>query len=108
MAYTANSEAFYVDMSASDNSAYMIIFNSSLAETIRGQGGSYGVVGARLFGLSYPDYCRMVRDKYNGTLLSKVGKYMGIKFKNKKDAENLCKELKRRWNYAKESGVFGN
>lgn len=106
MAVTIWDGSFYVDTCIYDNTKYMVGPGKEICDTIGYTEGSFAVVASRLFGLSYPDYCRMVRDKYNGVLFGKVGKYFGICFADKKDAENLCKELKRRWNYVKESGVF--
>jgi hypothetical protein len=58
--------------------------------------GSYAVLGARLFGLSYANYLRLCRDNYNATLTGKKSLYINMTFTNKDDAEKLAKELSRR------------
>ena len=58
--------------------------------------GSYNVIQARLFGLSFPDYLRFVRDKYHATLVGKAG-YTHFVFNNSADCDALVKELNRRW-----------
>ena len=58
--------------------------------------GSFNVIQARLFGLTYPDYLRYVRENYNGTITGKTG-YSYITFKNSADCDRLVKELNSRW-----------
>ena len=62
----------------------------------RKEEGSYNVIAARLFGLSYPEYLRYVRENYNGVIMGKGG-YSYIIFKNSSDCDKLVKELNRRW-----------
>lgn len=62
--------------------------------------GSYNVIQARLFGLSFPDYLRFVRDKYHATLVGKSG-YTYFIFTNSADCDALVKELNRRWELIK-------
>ena len=58
--------------------------------------GSYNLLAARVFGLSYPDYLRMVRDNYEAILNGKEG-YMLYSFTNKAMGEKLVSELNKRW-----------
>lgn len=55
--------------------------------------GSYAVLGARLLGLSYPDYLRYCRDAHNATLFGKNDKYITVYFNSKSDADGLAKIL---------------
>ena len=64
--------------------------------------GSFNVIQARLFGLSYPDYLRMLRSEYNATLCGKQGYSYAI-FKDSKDCDRICKELNKRWAIVKEA-----
>lgn len=59
--------------------------------------GSYNLLAARLFGLSYADYLRMVRDNYGAVLNGREG-YIIFTIQDKTQAEKLVKELNRRWN----------
>ncbi len=60
--------------------------------------GTYHTVAARLFGLSYAEFMRMVRDKYNAELVGRSGGYIYYTFKEKVDCDKLTKELNKRWN----------
>lgn len=63
---------------------------------------SYNLLPARLLGLSYADYCRLARDKFNGTLHGRNGGYITITFKNSKDCDALVRLLNKHWvNWAK-------
>lgn len=68
-----------------------------LARVVGTLGGSYTVLPARLFGLSYCDYCRMVRDVYRASLSKGKGWYIGVYFLNKVDCLHFIKELNRRF-----------
>ncbi len=59
--------------------------------------GSYNVLPARLLGISYAEYLRYARDKYNGIIYGKGHKFPIVKFDNKQDCNLLCKELLLRW-----------
>ena len=61
--------------------------------------GSFNVIPARLFALSYDQYLRMVKTNYNAELKLDIGFYATVYFKNKEDANVLCKELNARWDY---------
>ena len=81
---------------------YMVSFNDDLyaaAEAKIGNPvkGSWNVLPARILGISYAEYLRYARDKYNGTLYGKGHKCPIVKFKNKNDCKALCKELLLRW-----------
>lgn len=57
---------------------------------------SYIVFFPRLFNLSYGDFLRMVRDKYNATLKGKTS-YMVFYFKNKKDCDLFVIDCNKRF-----------
>lgn len=58
---------------------------------------NYGILAARLFGLSYPDYLRMLRDKYGATLSGKKGGWITASFNDPAQCEKVVKELNYRW-----------
>lgn len=58
--------------------------------------GSYNVFPSRLLGFSYADYLRFVREKFNATLVGRVGTPYPI-FKKKVDADNLSNYLNQIW-----------
>ena len=58
---------------------------------------SYNILMPRLFNLSYADFCRMARDKYNATLQGRNGGYIIFYFKNSKDCDKLVNDLNKRW-----------
>ena len=62
----------------------------------RKEQGSYNVVAARLFGLSYPNFLRYARENYNAEIVGRDG-YAYLTFKNSADCDRLVKELNRRW-----------
>lgn len=82
---------------------YMVSFNDILYNAVienvpkENISGSWNVLPARILGISYADYLRYARDKYNGTLYGKNHKYPIVKFKNENDCKALCKELLLRW-----------
>lgn len=94
-------QSFYVDISIYDNSCFMVRPGKEVLDKTKSNQGSFSVVCARLMGLSYPDYCRMCRDKLGATLFGKHGYYIGISFKDRDYASVLCDALKERWEYAK-------
>lgn len=57
--------------------------------------GSYGVLAARLLGISYPNYLRYCAT-HGGTLRGRQG-FPTCYFKNKKDAEIICQEINKEW-----------
>lgn len=90
--------AFVVD-SAVGSSQFGIYITEEVTKTIGVMiNGSYNVLGARLFGLKYPDYLRMVRDNYEADLKGKEKGYITFYFSDKVKANKLCAELNKRWN----------
>ena len=73
-----------------------IVLPNHTALGLTSTNGSYAILGARLFGLTYANYLRLCRDHYNATLIGKKSKYINMTFANKDDADNLAKELSRR------------
>lgn len=60
--------------------------------------GSFNVICARLFGLSYANYLRMCRDHYGAEIIGKNSKYPIAYFKSSKDLTNLITQLNERAN----------
>lgn len=58
--------------------------------------GSWLPLYARLFNLSYPDFLRMVRDKYHATLFGKIG-YIAFYFTKKEDCDKFVKDSNKRF-----------
>ena len=63
---------------------------------------SYVFIPARVLGMDYIDYLRMMRDKYNGILRYKVG-YPVCYFDTREDANIVCKLLEEYWKKKKVS-----
>lgn len=59
--------------------------------------GSYNLLKARLFDLTYPNYLRMARDNYGAQLKGRDG-YIIEFFTEKEKANILCEELNLRLN----------
>jgi len=59
--------------------------------------GSYGILYCRLFGLSYVDFYRFVRDKYCANI-HRGKKYLCFTFSCENDAKVFKDELEKRWN----------
>ena len=80
---------------------YMVSFDDNLytaaTALLSSKNGSWNVLPARILGLSYAEYLRYARDKYNGVIYGKGHKYPIVKFKDKNDCIALCKELLLRW-----------
>lgn len=70
----------------------------NIYDICRNSGGSFNVIKARLFGLSYPSYLRMCRDKYKAILKGKNGySYTYWRKEDKDSLVELIKELNKRW-----------
>ena len=72
-----------------DDSVYMCISP--------GVRGSFNLLFARIWGLSYPDFLRYVRDQYGATLHGKEGGYITFTFSRVADANLFQVETVRRW-----------
>ena len=57
--------------------------------------GSFSVLNARLFGLTFPQYLRYISAQYNARIIGKCN-YPIIYFENKEDASRLAAELDKR------------
>ena len=88
---------FYVDENPYKEGYYRVGVGTPVCNQIGYTNGSYNVILARLFGLSYPDFLRFVRKRYNATLYKSSPKMIGVCFKNRADAERLKEELTHRW-----------
>lgn len=61
--------------------------------------GSYNILKARLFNISYTDYLKMARSLYGAKLKGKTG-YITEYFTTETNAKAMCKELNARLNKA--------
>ncbi len=75
-----------------------IAFNEIFYQEIKNTSGSFNVLMARLFNLSYANFLRMCRDNYGADLHGRQGGYITMTFKNTKDCDRLVNELNKRWN----------
>lgn len=78
---------------------YMIMYKAGFYDFFGYIDSSYRVFEARLFGLSFPSYLRMVRDEHNAHVFGKGHKYPMVYYPNKQDAENVAKQLDARMIY---------
>lgn len=93
-----NKACFCVDESPVQVGKYMIVpkhENFFLGET----SGSYNVICARLFELSYAQYLRMCRDVLGAEIIGRNSYYPVAYFSDKIMADRLCKLLNARANY---------
>lgn len=58
--------------------------------------GSYQVIQARLFNMTFAEYLQFIKDNYNATLVGKTG-YTTYVFHNSADCDKLVAELNKRW-----------
>lgn len=61
--------------------------------------GSYNLIMARLFNMSYPNFLRLCRDEFGATIIGKNTYYPVAYFSNKIIANRLCDLLNARANY---------
>lgn len=90
---------FVVEISPISNK-YIVLPNHS-ALKIGPTKGSYAILGARLFGLSYADYLRMCRDVYHANLVGKNHRYISVLFDSEADANSLASSLNERVKFLK-------
>lgn len=60
--------------------------------------GSFGIICARLFGISYPQYLRMCRDCFGAEIIGKNSMYPVAYFKRSKELDVLIDNLNARAN----------
>lgn len=60
--------------------------------------GSYNIIQARLFGLSYPQFLRMCRDCFGAEIIGKDSMYPVAYFKRSKELDALIDNLNARAN----------
>ena len=71
---------------------YMIGLNFDLLQNVYTK-GSFNVLGARVLGLSYADYCRLCRDEYGARIVGKGCLYCFPVFLDKKSAQRAVSLL---------------
>lgn len=89
-------KAFY-PLDFHNNNTYMIRYSDEVYAFVGKTGSSFNVLPARVMGLSFPSFLRFARDKYNATLGGQSKKYVTMTFENKKDCQELCDVLNKRW-----------
>lgn len=60
--------------------------------------GSWLILYARIFELTYPDFLRMVRDVYGATLEGKQGGYISFYFSDLIACNSFLRELEKKFN----------
>ena len=92
---------FYVDKNPySTQEEYSIRYTADFYGIFGYTNGSYRVYEARLFGLHFASYLRMVRDIYGGRIVGSGHKYPRTYFPTKESAMKLVLELNKRLNIA--------
>lgn len=77
---------------------YFIQLKEVAAKYFTPMKGSFSVLNARLFGLSFPQYLRYISANYGARIIGKTI-YPIIYFENEQDAKNLANELDKRLLY---------
>lgn len=77
---------------------YFIQFKEIATKYFTPMKGSFNVLNARLFNLSFPQYLRYISEEYNAHIIGK-SIYPIIYFENEQDAKNLANELDKRLLY---------
>lgn len=85
------------EVSPYHNDMYIIHYEDKFYNLIGPIRGSYHIFQARIFGLDYADYLRMLRDNYNAIIIGKEHKYPVAYFKNKNDVDKIVTELNNRF-----------
>jgi hypothetical protein len=89
---------FHVRDSISVKNHKAIFLDENIYETINTRiDGSYNILYARIFGLTYPEFLKMVRDLYNATLYGRGQGYTIFTFENLYDAQKFANECNIRW-----------
>lgn len=78
--------------------SYTVGFTDEFYKIFLYTDGSYLVYEGRLFGLSYANYLRMVRDVYGGRIMGKNCLYPCYVFDTIEQAQKLATELNKRLN----------
>lgn len=78
-----------------EEGTYMIMFRH---DNFMGgyNGGSFSIIGARVLGLSYPNYLRYMRDTYGGEIRGREG-YPYLIFKDQGKCLMAIQELNKNW-----------
>lgn len=86
---------FYFEEDFNDKSKVTIRPNHAPLHLERTE-GSFGIICARLMGLSYPNYLRLCRDRYGATIIGKNNYYPFVFFTKSEKANELLKILNAR------------
>jgi hypothetical protein len=89
---------FYKDESPYYPGKYLIKIDLD-AFKLKSTQGSFAVISARLFGISYADYLRMCRDHYGAEIIGKGSPYPVAYFKLTDKFNELISNLNARANY---------
>lgn len=91
-------ECFVVEESPYQPGKY-IIYPKHENFYLKSTSGSYNVIYARLFNLSYAQYLRMCRDLFEAEIIGKNTLYPVAYFSKRLAATTICKLLNARANY---------
>lgn len=96
---------FYKDESAVHPGKYLI--RVKLEEfNLDSTTGSFSIIAARLFGITYAQYLRMCRDHYGAEIYGKSSNYPVAYFKLSKELDSLIAQLNERANLILEGGTI--
>ena len=90
-------KVFYRDESATQPGKYMIRADLGSFHLLSTE-GSYNIIQARLFGITYAQYLRMCRDEFGAEIIGKGEKYPYPVFKLSKGLNDLIDQLNARAN----------
>lgn len=86
-----------VESSPCHNDMYLIGYEDRFYNLVGPVRGSYHILQARIFGIDYANYLRMLRDKYNAVIIGKEHRCPVAYFKNKEDINKIVNELNIRF-----------
>ena len=88
---------FYMDESACQPGKFLVRVNLD-AFNLKYTEGSFNVICARVFGITYAEYLRMCRDCFGAEIIGKGAVYPIAYFKSSKEAKKLIDDLNARAN----------
>ena len=85
------------EISPYHNNMYIIHYNQIFYDKIGAINTSYHIFQSRIFGLTYANYLKMLRDNYNAIIIGKGHRYPVAYFKNIEDINKIIYELNKRF-----------
>lgn len=89
-------DLFIEEVSRYNKNYYSIVVPKIIHKLVKGSSCSRAVIASRVFGLTYPEYLKMVSSKYEAILFGKG--YITALFP-KTTIDNFLQEINRRWIY---------